>query len=94
MCIRDSVGSEMCIRDRHYWQHYDEAQKTWIDEGKLPFTISGGRREGYKGYSFESNLAPGAWLVYVQNQRGQVLAKVRFRVEKVETPVELQEVIR
>ena len=78
----------------HHWQYYDEAQKEWIDRGKLEFTISGGRKEGYKGYSWQSNLAAGTWRVYVKNQRGQVLGKVRFTVENVDAPVELEEVIR
>jgi len=32
--------------------------------------------------------------VYVENLRGQILARVRFTVEKVDAPVELQEIIR
>lgn len=78
----------------HSWQYYDEAQKDWVNKGDLPFTINGGRTEGYKSYSYQSNLTPGRWRVSVENQRGQVLARVRFTVEKVDAPVELQEVIR
>ncbi len=76
------------------WQYYDEAQKAWVDQGKLSFAINGGRWEGYKGYSWQTNLAAGKWRVYVQNQRSQVLARVRFTVERVAVPVQLQEVIR
>ncbi len=78
----------------HHWQYYDEGQKKWVDQGDLSFAINGGRPEGYKGYSWQTNLAAGKWRVYVENQRGQVLARVRFTVEKVEAPVELQEIIR
>ncbi len=77
-----------------HWQYYDPAQKTWVDKGSLSFAINGGRKEGYKGYSWQSNLPAGAWRVYVKNQRGQVLAKVRFTVEGVGVPVLLQEVVR
>lgn len=78
----------------HHWQYYDTAQKKWLDRGDLSFVISGGRQEGYKGYSWQTNLAPGQWRVYVENLRGQVLARVRFTVQPVDAPVELQEVIR
>ena len=78
----------------HHWQYYDAGQKEWVDRGELPFTINGGRQQGYKGYSWQSNLAAGKWRVYVENQRGQVLGKVRFTVEKVDNPVELREVVR
>jgi len=78
----------------HHWQYYDEDQKDWVDKGKLPFTINGGRQEGYKGYSYNSNLTPGKWRVSVENLRGQVLGRVRFTVEKVNVLVDLQEVVR
>ncbi len=78
----------------HHWQYYSEAQKKWVDVSRLPFDISGGRQEGYKGYSWQTNLAAGKWRVYVENLRGQILARVRFTVEKVDAPVELQEIIR
>ena len=78
----------------HHWQYYDEVQKIWVNKGKLPFTINGGRQEGYKGYSYNSNLTPGKWRVSVENLRGQVLGRVRFTVEKVNVLVDLQEVVR
>lgn len=78
----------------HHWLYYDEAKKDWVDKGDLKFTINGGRKEGYKGYSYQSNLAAGKWRVYVENQRGQVLGRVIFTVEKVDAPVALQEIVR
>lgn len=78
----------------HQWQYYDEQEKKWVDKGKLFFEIKGGRREGYKGYSFMSNLASGRWRVSVQNSRGQVLGRVRFTIKKPQGPVHLQELVR
>jgi len=78
----------------HHWQYYDPVQKEWISKGKFSFIINGGRQEGYKGYSWNSDLAEGKWRVYVQNQRGQVLGRVRFTIEEVDAPVELREVVR
>lgn len=78
----------------HHWQYYDPKIKNWITKGKLPFDITGGRKEGYKGYSYESKLAAGKWRVSVENQRGQVLGRVRFRIENVSEQVLLQEIIK
>ena len=78
----------------HHWQYYDVKKKAWVTKAKLPFTIAGGRKEGYKGYSWESNLAPGRWRVSVENLRGQVLGRVRFTVKIVEESVKLQEIHR
>ncbi len=78
----------------HRWQYYDEIKKEWIDKGKLSFIINGGRKDGYKGYSWLSNLAEGKWRVYVQNERGQVLGVVRFSVKNADTFTLLKEVVR
>jgi len=78
----------------HHWQYYDEVQKIWVNKGKLPFTINGGRQEGYKGYSYNSNLTPGKWRVSVQTERGQVLAKVQFTVQRPMGEVKLQKTVR
>ncbi len=78
-----------------HWQYYDAAKKEWIEKGELPFIINGGRAAGYKGYSWQSNLAEGKWRVFVQSERGQVSAKVQFTVVRPTTETtQLEEVIR
>ena len=59
--------------------------KDWVDKGELPFTINGGREAGYKGYSWQTNLGVGKWRVFVQSERGQVLGKLQFTVERPTT---------
>lgn len=78
----------------HHWQYYDPQQEAWLDRGRLLFNIVGGRQEGYKGYSFTSNLQAGKWRVHVENERGQVLGRIPFTVNLVTEPVPLQEIIR
>ncbi len=78
----------------HHWQYYDETQKKWLSNNKLPFTINGGRQEGYKAYSFNSNLQPGRWRVRIENSRGQVLGNIPFTVERVQNPATLLETVR
>lgn len=67
----------------HDWQYYDENKKDWIDVSKLSFPVTGGRQDGYRGYSLKANLAPGKWRVYVQTPRGQVLGRFRFDIQRV-----------
>ncbi len=64
----------------HQWQFYDPVQRKWLDRDRLPFTIRGGRGEGFRGYTFKSRLTPGKWRVTVQTSRGQVLGRVPFTV--------------
>ena len=78
----------------HHWQYYDEEKKDWISKNKLSFSVNGGRKEGYKGYSWNSKLAAGTWRIYVENQRGQVLGRIKFSIENTTAEPKLQEIIR
>lgn len=66
----------------HVWQHYDEKTKTWVNAGSVKFGIVGGRDGGYRGHSLKSNIAPGLWRVNIETEEGQVIGRVRFKVER------------
>lgn len=78
----------------HRWQYYDVIQKKWITKDRLLFTLSGGRDEGYRGYSLKSNLAPGKWRVRMETERGQVVGRIEFTVEVVDVLPELVEDVK
>lgn len=75
----------------HDWQYYDENAGEWKSTDKLSYGIAGGRKDGYRGYTLKGSVMPGKWRVDVKTTRGQVLGRLRFRVEKVEQKVELAE---
>lgn len=64
----------------HKWQRYDAASRSWITEAALSYAITGGREDGYRGYSKKSNLTSGTWRVSVQTARGQTLGLIPFVV--------------
>ena len=64
----------------HRWDRYDESQKRWVTASRTTFPIAGGRTQGYRGYSEQSNLAPGRWRVSVETPSGQVIGLIRFEV--------------
>jgi ABC-type multidrug transport system fused ATPase/permease subunit len=76
----------------HEWQYKREGD--WITEGVVPFTILGGRDEGYRGYSSKSSLKDGEWRVNVLTKSGQVIGRVSFTVLSASTSPELVEVYR
>lgn len=78
----------------HQWQFYDEEKHEWIEKDRLSFSITGGREAGYRGYSLKTSVEPGTWRVDVETKRGQVLGRVRFRVENVPQATLLIDVIR
>jgi len=78
----------------HIWKRYDEEKKEWMSVATLPFSIAGGQKEGYKGYSWIHSPPSGKWRVYVETKRGQTLGRIEFSVERVQEKVELEELIR
>jgi len=62
----------------HRWQSYGEAKKMWVTASEIAFSISGGRGEGYRGYSTKTALFPGLWRVQVITERGQVVGQEKF----------------
>lgn len=48
----------------HVWQKYDEVKKEWIDYIKVSYDVSGGREDGYRGYS-STHVTQGKWRVKV-----------------------------
>ncbi len=65
----------------HEWNYFDEAKETWAIKDRLTYRISGGREDGYRGYSKKSSVTPGKWRVDVQTEKGQTIGRIRFDVE-------------
>lgn len=78
----------------HRWKYFDEEKNTWIDKDRLSFSITGGRDDGYRGYSLKTVLASGKWRVNVETKRGQVLGHIGFEVVDVAESPDLITVVR
>lgn len=77
----------------HHWQYFDKEENRWITSNRIPFSISGGRDMGYRGYSKKTALTEGCWRVDVETSRGQVIGRILFGVEFVSETPELEEKI-
>jgi hypothetical protein len=62
----------------HRWR-YKDPRRGWVDASRIGFPIAGGRPEGFRGYTYKRNLAPGEWEVRLETDAGRVLGQVRFR---------------
>lgn len=50
---------------------------------RIPLNISGGRREGFRGFTFKSNYTEGEWQVRVETEEGLEVGRISFEVTKV-----------
>ncbi len=75
----------------HQWQYFDAVEKKWIDSSKIELNVSGGREEGFRGYSLKRSLQNGKWRVVVETARGQKLGQIRFEIASKNGDVVLKE---
>lgn len=73
----------------HQWEYYDRDTGEWVDYARLSYPISGGRAQGYRGYTEIQNYHPGSWRCSVETGRGQVLGRETFTIDTSEPPAEL-----
>lgn len=72
----------------HRWEFWNEKKGRWEERNRVAFPISGGRAEGYRGFSFIDNVEEGRWRVSVETTRGQVVGRAYVWIEAVDvTPV-------
>jgi hypothetical protein len=69
----------------HEWEYYVEGEG-WERRSRVSFPITGGRQEGYRGYSVSENPAEGKWRVTIATG-GQVIGRLTFNVKEVPSVV-------
>jgi hypothetical protein len=61
----------------HIWEVHDP-DEGWTRTDAIPLDISGGRKEGYRTYSWKRALREGSWRVRVTTKDERELGRVRF----------------
>ncbi|AUC85081.1 DUF2914 domain-containing protein [Polaribacter sp. ALD11] len=69
----------------HQWKWYNTNTDEWQNLDKIGFEITGGRDNGYRGYSFKNNIIDGEWKVEVITEEGLVLGVVGFNINTSNT---------
>ncbi len=69
----------------HVWSRYS-ISAGWSVTDRISFEISGGREGGYRGYSQKKLIKPGRWRVEVVTDQGQILGRIYFDVDEIQTP--------
>lgn len=70
----------------HKWQYFDSTKTRWVETSSIKIPITGGRADGFRGFSQKSNVWPGSWRVKVTTSRGQTVGEIRFKIKDAEAP--------
>jgi len=66
----------------HRWQYHDR-KAGWQTKSRVGFTLSGGRYNGFRGYTYKTDLQAGDWKVSVETENDKTVAVQEFSVESV-----------
>ncbi|MFA5841577.1 MAG: DUF2914 domain-containing protein [Candidatus Paceibacterota bacterium] len=77
----------------HVWEYYDGRAGEWRVSSVVSFPITGGRNNGYRGYSAKSSLASGKWRCSVKTESGALVGRTTFDVIYSTQPFSLSEKI-
>lgn len=64
----------------HRWKWYNKAQERWDTVDDIEYQITGGRNDGYRGYTYKSNVMEGEWKVEVLTKEKLILGVIEFEI--------------
>ncbi len=76
----------------HVWQLYDN-KRGWQTQSRIGYSLSGGRKNGFRGYTFKQGLQAGDWRVAVKTETNKTVAIQEFTVTTVQAssvPVQIR----
>lgn len=64
----------------HRWEWFNPTTEEWEITDEIGYDITGGRDDGYRGYSYKNNIKPGIWKVEVVTEEDLVIGIVDFEI--------------
>lgn len=72
----------------HKWLYHNQTNGEWEVRSRVSFPISGGRDDGYRGFSVKTGLVPGEWRCDVETEGGALIGRIGFTaIEGTSAPV-------
>lgn len=70
---------------QHEWKWYEPETNQWNTTDAITYEVLGGRKGGFRGYTFKENVWPGRWRVDVTTEKGMVLGEIDFIITQDST---------
>ncbi len=74
--------TELTTTIHHVWERYNSNERRWETRNTIPISITGGRSDGYRGFSKKQSLEYGKWRVKTETRQGQTLGIIRFEIQE------------
>ncbi len=74
------IFSPVGFSDRVYFQWEKYQSHTWVKTDKIPVGIRGGRAEGFRAFTYKSNLSYGSWRVKILSHEGLEIGRHSFEL--------------
>jgi hypothetical protein len=59
---------------------FKDRRRGWQPSDAIPMTVSGGREQGYRGFTVKKNYEPGEWRVQIETTDNRELGRIYFSV--------------
>jgi len=66
------------VRIQHRWKQYNANTQDWETTDIIEYEIQGGREDGYRGYTYKSNISEGEWKVEVLTNNEIIIGVIKF----------------
>lgn len=77
-----SIFAPKFFREQVKMEWWMQNSRGWLKTDTIPFQISGGREQGFRGYTVKNNFDPGEWQVRVLTSDDRELGRIYFSVSK------------
>lgn len=65
----------------HRWKKLNEETGEWEVSDQITYEVTGGRDDGYRGYTYKDNASPGVWKVDVITEKENlILGVINFEI--------------
>ena len=68
------------FKDRLFVRWAKKVRGSWLESDAIPITITGARKEGYRGHTVKQNFDAGEWRAEIETDDGRAVGSIHLTV--------------